>query len=155
MQYTSEQTYTTATLCEMFNISRSTLFRWERQGKLPSGDPFPPVSRDVNGQRQYSWKHRAAIAKYQLKRRFEQIASAEDQAYAIDNVDIVWEQLSLYKFIELRDSTGLRELSERPTLAPDIIHQLLREATKYHPSEEMFCQIVSLVYNKACSHQTV
>ena len=65
-----DRTYSTAEICDMFGVSKSTLFRWERDGLLPS------VDRDVNGQRQYSQIHLEAISGRLIKRLGKEMVQA-------------------------------------------------------------------------------
>ena len=44
------RSYNTASVCRFFDISKSTLFRWEREGTLSS------VGRDQHNQRRYQLK---------------------------------------------------------------------------------------------------
>jgi hypothetical protein len=126
----------------MFNISKSTLFRWEHE------DWFPPVGRDLNNKRQYTWEHIQAITMKRNRRQFEQAASAEDEV----RLGEIWgESLSLHKFIYMGDATGLQELAEYPGLAPETTRQLLRAALEdYEPGDETFCQILRVILEKNC-----
>ncbi len=51
MQDTSRKRYKTIEVCELFDVSRATLFRWEREG-LISGP-----SRDWRNWRLYTARH--------------------------------------------------------------------------------------------------
>ena len=131
--------YTTAEVCEMFNISKSTLFRWERDGVLPS------IPRDISGQRRYTQEHLHLISKRQnekLGRRFEQIAEQGDE----DSYWAISETLALNKFLE-GDSTGLLELAEHPKISADIQLQLLKIAIDQHqPGDPIFNEIIKIIY---------
>jgi DNA-binding transcriptional MerR regulator len=135
--------YSPAEICEMFSISKSTLFRWEREGW------FPRVGRDLTGQRQYTQDHLRAISqkqKEQLAKQFERAAGTEDDA----GLREIAEAVSLRKFLE-GDMTGLYELAEYPQLSLQNIRQLLRTAMeRCEPGEGIFCEIIRVVWEQGC-----
>jgi DNA-binding transcriptional MerR regulator len=138
-----DRTYSTAEICEMFGVSKSTLFRWERDGFLPS------VDRDVNGQRQYSQIHLEAISGRLIKRLGKEMVQAatreNDQA-----LQALTEAVSLRKFLA-GDETGLRELAEYDRLPPDTILQLLRVAIeRSRPGDPLFCDILKVALDQSC-----
>lgn len=138
----SEKTYTTAEVCEMFNISKSTLFRWEREGILPS------IPRDIGGQRKYGQASLRLISERQkekLGRRFEQIAEDGDE----DSYWEISEALALNKFLE-GDPTGLLELAEHPRVSSQTQLQLLKIALEqYQPGDAVFHEIIKIVYEQS------
>ena len=136
-----ERSYSTAEICEMFNISKSTLFRWEREGLLPS------IPRDISGQRKYGPEHLRLISERQkekLGRRFEQIAEDGDE----ESYWEISEALSLNKFLE-GDSTGLFELAEHPRVSAETQVQLLRIALDhYQPGDPVFQEIIRIIHEQ-------
>lgn len=138
-----DRAYSTAEICEMFDISKSTLFRWEKEGGLP------PVERDVNGQRLYSQVHLEAISKRLIKRLGKEI----EQAASRDNdrtLQALTETVSLRKFLA-GDETGLRELGEYEQLPSEMITQLLRVAVeRSRPGERLFCDILEVAWQQSC-----
>jgi DNA-binding transcriptional MerR regulator len=138
----SNHVYSTAEVCEMFHISKSTLFRWERDGLLPA------VGRDLSNQRQYTQKHIQAISQIQqekLGRQFERAAKTEDKA----SLQEISEALSLRKFLQ-GDMTGLYELAEYPQLPPEVMCQLLQIAMEqYKPGDSVFCDIIETVLQQS------
>ncbi len=141
-----KHTYSTVEVCELFGISRSTLFRWEKEGW------FPHVERDEMGQRLYTDTHLRAIAqrlKERYKRQYEQALSAEDKR----RMENLARALSFVKFLEGK-MEGLQELAEYDELPDHIITQLLRFALERHtPSDAEFCQIMYVVYDQ-CRKRT-
>jgi len=136
-----ERVYSPAEICKMFNISKTTLFRWEQE------DWFPRVGRSLGGERQYTWEHIQAISKRRVKEHFDGAASTEDEARLREISEII----SLHKFIYMGDRTGLQELAEYPGLGREIIQQLLRAALEqYEPGDETFCQILRVVLEQSC-----
>lgn len=114
--------YSPAEVCEMFDISKSTLFRWEQKHW------FPAVARDLSNQRQYTSEHIRAITEEQkakLSKQLERVFEAGD----VTAYREVLRAVSMYKFLE-GDRTGLCELSQYPTLPPGLVRQLLEMATK-------------------------
>jgi DNA-binding transcriptional MerR regulator len=131
--------YTPAEVCEIFDISKSTLFRWEKEGRISSPD------RDLRQQRWYTQGHMAEIGRLLFRRQAQQLANTEHQPGAEQRMDALHEQISLNKFAVLGDIRGLYELAERETLAKATIRQLLLEASRRDPSDEAFRWIVKRV----------
>ena len=123
----------------MFNISKSTLFRWEREGGLPA------IPRDISGQRRYGQAHLHMISERQkekLGRRYQQIAEAGDE----ENSWEILEALALNKFIE-GDITGLYELAEHAEISPETMRQLMNIALdRYEPGERIFGEIIRVLW---------
>lgn len=138
-----ERVYSPNDICKMFNISKSTLFRWEQE------EWFPRVSRDLRGQRQYTQAHIQAISekqKEQLSKQFGRAADVENNA----TLEGIAQAISLHKFLE-GDMTGLYELAEYPRLPPDIILQLAQRALeRYTPADKAFCEIMQVVWKQSC-----
>ncbi len=134
-----EQIYTPAQICKMFDVSKSTLFRWEREGHIP------PAQRDWQGYRQYTSEHVQAL----LKKHLDKLMSRGSEGPATqEKLERYTELASLQKFINGKDKLGLSELAEHESLSAETIYRLLQEAQRYDPSDEMFGQIIELVYNK-------
>lgn len=134
-----ERTYSTVEVCNLFGISRSTLFRWEREAW------FPRVERDETGQRLYTNDHLRAIADYlrrRYKRQLEQAMNAEDRGRMLT----IMRALSFVKFLQGR-MEGLQELAEYNELPDAMVRQLLRYALEhYAPSDPEFCQIIHVLH---------
>lgn len=137
-----KRTYTPVEICKMFDISKSTLFRWEREG-----DILPP-DRDLRQRRHYTQKHRAEIAALLMRRDYEKMMRAEKEPGAQERMEALSEQISLRKFVHLQDRTGLYQLAEHETLSSDTIHQLLQEARRHEPSSDVFREIIQVIYEK-------
>jgi len=143
----SQAVWHPADICEMFGISKSTLFRWEKEGKIP------PSSRDEDQNRFYTVDHVAAITMLMLQRRFDRLMRNEEQPDAQEKARLLAQELSLYKFFFEGEKTGYYELSEQVDLSPMIVHRLLQEALAHRPSEQLFRDIIGLVYNKTVKNQ--
>lgn len=142
MSNNNKHTYTPAEICKMFDISKSTLFRWEREGEIS------PPDRDLRQRRYYTQKHRAEIAELLMRRDYERMMRAEKEPGAEERMKALSEQISLRKFVHLQDRTGLYQLAEHETLSSDTIHQLLQEAQRYEPSSDVFREIIRVIYEK-------
>lgn len=131
--------YSTADICELFDISKNTLFRWEETGLLPR------VQRDLNNQRQYTQEHIRTISQKEIdkfRNQYKRKVEKEDDAGSEE----LWETISLMKFLE-GNMIGLRELEELPQLSPGIIRKLLHTAIKdYTPREATFVEIMRVLY---------
>jgi DNA-binding transcriptional MerR regulator len=134
-----ENTYSTAEICEMFGISKSTLFRWERDGQLPA------IPRDITGQRQFSREHLIAISerqKKQLSRQYAHAIKADDQ----DSLKQISEAVAMRKFLE-GDVTGLYELAELETVSSDTLRQIMQIGLEqYNPGDQTFCEIIRVLW---------
>jgi DNA-binding transcriptional MerR regulator len=140
-----EKIYIPSQICEKFGIVKSTLFRWEREGLIPIPD------RDLRGGRQYSQLHISAIGQYiqqnQHRKRFEQILIKKTNESKRD-LKVLGEENALFKFIHLKDFTGLAELKEYAQLKESTVHQLIRTASEdYTPKDDIFWEIIELVHN--------
>lgn len=132
-----DDVFTPAKVCEVFGISKSTLFRWEREGKIEA------PARDRLGQRQYSQAHMSEIGKLLYSKLYEQAARAESEPGARERLNSLQEEIALAKFVYFGDIVGLYELAERETLAHTTIQKLLGEAARREPSDDTFRLIVS------------
>lgn len=143
-----DQVYSTAEICEMFGISKSTLFRWEREGQLPV------IPRDISGQRQYTLDHVAAISerqKKQLGKRYAHAIKAGDETSLIR----ISEAVALRKFLE-GDITGLYELAELPEVSNETLLQIMQIGLdQYEPGDQTFCEIIRVLWEhtRALCHE--
>lgn len=123
----------------MFNISKSTLFRWEREGQLPL------VPRDISGQRQYNQEHISAISdrqKQQLGKQFAHAIKAGNET----NLLRISEAISMRKFLE-GDITGIYELAELQEVSNDTLRQLMQIGLdQFEPGERTFCEIIRVLW---------
>ncbi len=137
--------YSTAEICEMFDISKSTLFRWEREGILD------PVPRDISNQRQYGQEHITAISEIQKEKLSKRYERAMTRGNA-NGVLKIAEAVSLRKFLE-QDMTGLYELAEMQDVSGDTLKQLMKIALEeYDPDDEIFCEIVRVLWEQTRHH---
>ncbi len=141
-----ERVYSPAEICNLFNISKSTLFRWE-------GEPgFPLVDRDLANNRQYTQEHIQFIStrqKEQLARQYR-LAAQSDNEGSVPRMQQIHEALSLRKFLS-GDLTGLRELAELSALTPRTIRHLLQIALDQKDLQgEVFCQIIDAIWRQTC-----
>jgi DNA-binding transcriptional MerR regulator len=141
----SDHIYSTAEICEMFEISKSTLFRWEKDGELPV------VPRDISGQRQYTQEHISAISERQKKRLGKQFARAIKSGSEA-NLLRISEAVSIRKFLE-GDLTGLYELAELPEVSDDTLRQLMQIGLdQFEPRERTFCEIIRVLREQTRQH---
>jgi len=136
--------YSTVEICQMFDISKSTIFRWEKQRILPK------VDRDETGQRIYTRKHFEAISQQLMQRlaqEFNRAASDEDTR----NMAKLHEAMALQKFLS-GDMLGLSELAEQKSLSGETISRLLHFLVeqRYEPGDERFCRIAQVIYEQSC-----
>jgi len=135
----SNQIYSTVEICEMFKISKSTLFRWEKEGQLPA------VPRDITGQRQYSQEHIRTISKRQKQQLGKQFAHAIKTGNE-SNLLQISEAISMRKFLE-GDITGIYELAELPEISQDTLRQLMQLGlNQFEPGDRIFCEIIRVLW---------
>jgi len=131
--------YTPVEVCEIFDVSKSSLFRWEEDGVIP------PVGRDERNQRVYTHEHVEAISRRQtelLRKRYEAASNTEDQRALME----VSEANALRKFIA-GNMTGLQEMERFPSLSPRTIRQLLRVASdEQGHSDELFRAVIKVLW---------
>jgi DNA-binding transcriptional MerR regulator len=139
-----DQIFATAEVCEMFGISKSTLFRWEREGLLP------PVPRDMTGQRQYNLDHISTISerqKKQLGKQYAQAIKTGDEASLLQ----ISEAVAIRKFLE-GDITGLYELAELPEVSNETLLQIMQIGLEqYEPGDRTFCEIIRVLWEHSRS----
>jgi DNA-binding transcriptional MerR regulator len=134
-----DQIFSTAEVCEMFSISKSSLFRWEREGLLPA------IPRDINGQRQYNPDHISAISKRQKKKLGKQYAHAIKTGDETSLLQIS-EAVAMRKFLE-GDVTGLYELAELPEVSNETLLQIMQIGMdQYEPGDPTFCEIIRVLW---------
>jgi DNA-binding transcriptional MerR regulator len=132
-----------AQVCKKFDISKSTLLRWEAEGYIPAPD------RNSRGGRRYTQAHVEAIAQFiqshRHRQRYAHLLTEEAQE-AHAKLEAFGEERALFKFVNLHDPTGLIELREYAPLQPATIRQLLRVAAdEYDPGTDRFWEIIDVV----------
>lgn len=127
------RTFSTAEVCEMLDISKSTLFRWENDGILEN------VGRDHKHERVYTEDHIKRI----LARKFEHVAEMDTTA----SLESMHEFVSLRKF-QSGDVTGLYELEEYDKLSSEAIQSLIHFLADYEFSDPIFGRLLRLISNQ-------
>jgi DNA-binding transcriptional MerR regulator len=134
-----------AQICDLFEISKSTLFRWEKAGIIS------PPQRDELEQRQYTQKNIFEIAqqlKPQIKTKMARTSSIEN----IDDEDIekAHESLYIWKFIQNQPNV-LDELGYySPTLSEESIQKLCKIGfERYEPLSKEFIQFAKIIIEKS------
>jgi len=130
-------------VCRRFGFHKSTLLRWEAEGKIPA------PGRNTRGERVYSQEHLEAIARLvqsrNHRRRYAEL-TAIDSPDALPKLVELSEEAALFKFVNLSDTTGLAELRERLPLRPATIMALLESAIEsFDPASERFRAVIDLV----------
>jgi hypothetical protein len=128
--------YTPAEICRMFGVSRTTLFRWERNGEIPV------VWRDSRSERFYTTAHLRQIGQRTLRDRYDRAHWANDPS------ELVAAHTAMMVFkLRVRDETGVPELEEyMPTLTDQDIHTVIDTALEtYRPCEPAFLRILKAV----------
>ena len=135
-----DKKYIPVEIYTMFDISKSTLFRWEKE------EGFPLLERGDNGERQYNREHVRWIGEKKvarLKRQYNFAIKAED----LERMEEIQTLLTKYKVLYLEDPTGLTEL-EYHHYPEETIKELLIKATEYETSDPAFQQIIAAVYKQ-------
>lgn len=142
---TTEKVYSPAEICSMFRIAKTTLFRWEAEGRISA------VPRKLNDEREYTKKHIKEIANIQLetlKQIYERAAETENQ----EQMERVHEELTMVKILYLEDLSGLFELAQKNSLSDMVISELLRKALELNPKDRIFREIIEVLYQHVQAH---
>lgn len=130
-----------AEVCELFEISKSTLFRWEKEKR------FPKPLRDSNNQRLYSIDQIKAINERKRYSQYEKFTATEDPNN-ISNLKKIHIENSLYKLI-IGNAGGIKELKEHGRLEPDEIITAIKILLRCHmPDSIFFCETIEMIANK-------
>jgi DNA-binding transcriptional MerR regulator len=140
----AERTYTPAEVCELFDVARTTLFRWEEQEEIPK-------AVRVGGERIYTQEHLRTIQALMRKRLREEInaASRYDQDQEHPTVDQL-ERLCRLEFVSPGEQKhGLQTLlalSKRHRLSEKTLDLLIKLASRRpigDPLREMIWELLS------------
>lgn len=138
----SNYSYSTAEVCEMFSISKSTLFRWEREGSIS------PANRDKTDQRLYTEENLREIGQRlenQLKTKFKRRIGTDDEK----EIAKAHEELYVWKFIQ-NEPSALDELENYPILSADSIRKLCRiNLERNEPSSITFYRVAKIIADKS------
>jgi DNA-binding transcriptional MerR regulator len=156
MRHSRDIRYSPAELCDLLNISKSTLLRWEREGILP------PVARDLSDNRNmriYSSEAVAAIVgkvTEQLERQYKHISELHERRRkvlddgttmtsddrAVASLQILLETSSIHKLL-LGNMLGLSELEAYDGLLPKTIRMMVQLAEALSsPGESLYSEIL-------------
>lgn len=136
----TDKKYLPVDIYTMFDISKSTLFRWEKD------DDFPPLERGDNGERQYNHTHVEWIGKKKvarLTRQYKFAIKAED----LERMEEIQTLLTKYKVLYLEDQTGLAELQYH-RYSEETLKELLAKASEYESTDPAFQAIIKAVYKQ-------
>lgn len=152
----AELRFSPAEVCELFNVSKSTLFRWEKDGIL---EPPDRNALDVREPRVYTERDIKIIAERkenelwdQFRRTRRQMEGRKSRSGEPDKKRLkqMMELQSLRKFLG-GDETGLAELAEYQHIEPNTVTLLLRLALHhYTPSDAAFAHLVGVAYIQSC-----
>ena len=134
-----QTTYSPADICKRFVISKTTLFRWEEEGKIS------PVIRKINKVREYSKVHVKEIAKMQVKSLtdlYKRAVETENE----EQIKQVHEELTRIKILYLEDATGLYELAQQNSLSENTIRELLQKLLDVDTKSPLFAAIINVLY---------
>ena len=120
----TDRSYSPADICAIFNIAKSTLFRWEQDGFV---DRIP---RDLRDRRVYKKSHLGSIAKHLFREQYQAAARNENR----DSLAQLHESMALMKVIA-GDPMGLRELAEFPALSTPTMRELCLLYTSPSPRD--------------------
>ena len=127
---------TTAEVCEFLDISKSTLFRLEKEKKIP-------IPKRVKQNRLYSSSQIEAI----LKREYSKYIKGTNPN-DFDNLKKIETEKSLYKLIT-RKYGGSDELKYYEELTAEEIIKALKILIKYYdPLEPIFCTTLEIITTK-------
>jgi DNA-binding transcriptional MerR regulator len=139
----AERTYTPADLCELFGLSRTTLFRWEEQHEIPKAE------REGNN-RIYRREHLRSIAGLMRKKIRDEInASSRYNPDELHPTPDQLEKLFRVEFVGERDPVhGLRMLSalaKKHKLSEETVNLLIKSASNSSAGDPMRRKIWELL----------
>jgi DNA-binding transcriptional MerR regulator len=132
--------YSSGQVCRLANTAKTTLFRWEKEGKVPD----PTRNSKKKGRRVYTGEQAFQVVTHAFNAQRE-IAEKHNDREALDKID---ENTSLAKFILNADSMGLKELQKREKLRKKTTRTLLQMAAKMKRKSVRYKEIVGLVYRQ-------
>lgn len=148
--------FSTKEVCEYFNLPRSSLFRWEKEGQL---DLIPRDAGDVESEKASNIKRRKyfneqldTISQLVSRRKIKKIYNGvnnKDETTAISELIRAQQDNTVHKVIS-KNETGLMELYELRNsggrLSSSNIIRLLKYAIRsYDPFEEEFISIIETI----------
>lgn len=147
----TELVFSPADLVDLLGVSKSTLFRWEKEGLLP------PTTRDftnARSQRVYTQEHVASIVETQQEDLAKQITQAEHAAdhnapRAKSTAAYLLQANSLRKFLS-GNEFGLTDLANYPNLDPKVITSLVRIASEQlRPDDPLYARILKIASDQS------
>jgi transcriptional regulator with XRE-family HTH domain len=140
---TEERLYSPNEICEIFEISKSTLLRWEREKIIP------PAKRDIRtDQRQYTEKDFHEIGeqiKKQLRQKFERVTKSGNY----EDMKHTFEDLYVARFVT-GELTAVAELENFKDLSPSSLKKICKVGfERFEPSSPMFYRLAYLVGDHA------
>jgi DNA-binding transcriptional MerR regulator len=141
---TKKPKYSPVDICQIFDISKSTLLRWEREGSLNE------IKRDIKtGEREYTQADSHIIYEKltdQLRHQYERSLEAGDTEATLR----IHERAALQRLVQGDIFIGLETLAELDHLSDEAILQLLQIATEhYAPTDSAFCKILEVAYKQS------
>ncbi|MGQ9595005.1 MAG: MerR family DNA-binding transcriptional regulator [Anaerolineae bacterium] len=137
-----EKKYTPAQVCALFGISKSTLFRWEREGRITRPE------RGRRGERFYRRQEIVEIGRILFHQQVQQLARSETEPGVEQRMQELAEQISRMKFVAFGNKSGLFELDEMARnrgLSEETVRALLDEAARLGPAHEDFSVILQVI----------
>jgi len=128
-------------VCYFFGISKSTLFRWEQDGRIS------PVKRTVTGSREYFPENVREISAIMVERIKERYADA-CRRESIRELGELHQTLSFLKILS-HNELGAAELCEYQTINPDIITKLVLFLRLFPLRSKMFYFITEALLNQS------
>lgn len=144
MEKADEKLYSPGEVCELFDLARTTLFRWEEL------DEIPRAIRDDKDRRTYRWEHLQSIARLVRKKIGEDINTpsrySADQEYPPPQLA---EQLYRLEFIMEEDQRRalrmLSALSEKHRFSKVTLDLLLEKVRERPSGDPVRQQILELL----------
>jgi DNA-binding transcriptional MerR regulator len=130
-------------VCEFFDISKSALFRWEKEGLIGQ------VDRSDGDQRKYCKKNMEEIIKIKFQKRCKRLKEISGKMNALEFEDkfYTWMQDKSVAKIISGNFMGVRELIElgQPINSSNTKKLMKYALEKYEPDEFRFQSILSIV----------
>lgn len=136
-------TYSPHQICEIFEISKSTLLRWEREGIIPFARRDPRTD-----QRLYTEEDFHIIGEQinkQIRQKFDRVVKSGDSEELLRT----YEDLYVSRFIQ-GEPLAMSELENVNRLSASSIMKLWRFGlARYEPTSPMFNRLATLIATRS------
>jgi hypothetical protein len=123
-------------ICQMFGISKTSLLRWEREGKIPL------AHRTLEGERQYTIDDVNRIAEIRIGHHYNRAVTPYDP----ERLEKLHEEITRLKILYIDPQVGLLELAAHKPAPEGLIRDLLIKASQLDLKDPIYKDIIEFLY---------